>query len=688
MSRAGQAGCGCSAGGCQVFEQAPAQAAQTQHGHSHAHEHGEASSWMLWRIGIAALAFALGFLLERQWPWAGHIAHISAWLIAGYDIMFGALRALIHGPRFDETVLMTIATFGALAIGAPAEAAAVMLFAQVGEYAQARAVRQARGAISALVALAPDAVRVRRGDDIVSVAPAAVEVGETVLLHPGERAALDCIIVEGHSSLDLSALSGESLPQAVGPGDLLPGGAINHEGALVAEVLRPEAESTVQRILRLVEAAGAAKSEPERFITRFARYYTPVVIALALALAVLPPIISGSWVFGPWVYRALVFLVVSCPCALVVSVPLSYFGGIGGAARRGILIKGSQYLESLAAARELVFDKTGTLTEGRFELAEVESLELPQARLLELAAHAAAASQHPVSRSIVAASGLVESELLLAAEAVREQPGEGIVVRALGHEIALGNRRLMARLGVDAGAWSDQTGALLASESFVAIDGEAAGRLTVADRTRPDAEAAIAALHELGVARVGMLTGDRAPVAEALAAQLKLDYVESELLPGDKLTRIEEALAARQASRTGGTLVYVGDGINDAPALARADVGIAMGAMGTDAAIEAADVVLMTDEPRRVATALGIARRTRAIVRQNIVLVLAVKALVLLLGALGIASMWMAVFADVGLSVLAVLNALRALSEPAASRRAGGQGLLPKRRLAAGERHA
>ncbi|MDI9469437.1 MAG: heavy metal translocating P-type ATPase [Bacillota bacterium] len=624
------------------------------------------------RIGAALLLFAAGLLIQSHSTTAAWLLFIGAWLTAGHAVACSAISSIAAGNIFNESVLMTVATLGAFAIQAPAEAAAVMVFAEIGEYAENMAVARSRRSIAALLELAPSQVTVLREGRRLTVLPETVAVGETIQVLAGERTALDAVITEGHSTLDLAALTGESLPAAVGPGDALPGGAVNLTGALTARVIRPAAESTVQRIMALVQAAIARKSRSERFITRFARVYTPLVFAGAVALALLPPLLGGWAAFPVWFYRALVFLVVSCPCALVLSVPLAYVGGIGGAARRGILIHGGADLEALARVDEVLFDKTGTLTRGNFAVAAVHPQGIAADELLRLAARAESGSEHPIALSLLSYAKLDPQTAHHGVGAVREFVGEGLVASVDGREVAVGNRRLMARLGADPARDSADAAA---TDVHVAVAGRYAGRIEIADELRSDAAAAVAALRRVGVRRIGMLSGDRESVARAVASRLDLDHYAAELLPGDKLRHVEERLADRRAGDSGGiaprarrprrsggegTLAFVGDGINDAPALARADVGIAMGGLGTDAAIEAADVVLMGDEPGRIATGIRIARRTESIARLSVAIALVIKLAVLILGALGFATMWLAVFADVGAALLAVLNALRA----------------------------
>ncbi len=622
--------------------------------------------------------------LPNGWPLAAFspipFLYLLPYLLVGHGVLRKAMRHIAHGQVFDENFLMTLATVGAFCVGEYPEAVFVMLFYRIGELFEELAVGKSRASIAALLEIRPDVAHVERCDALLTVDPAEIGVGEIIRIRPGERIPLDGIIVEGFSTLDTAALTGESLPREATEGDSIHSGCVNLTGVIRVRVTKPFGESTVSRILELVQSAGEHKSRSEQFITRFARVYTPAVVIAALLLAVLPPLSVGLFGSGfsgalwkDWSLRAMSFLVISCPCALVISVPLSFFGGIGGASRRGILVKGSGYLEALARAETVVFDKTGTLTAGCFSVTAVEPAPgYSEQALLTLAAAVERYAAHPIARALcTAADGCVDAcagakDGLPAAEAipasVEELAGQGLTasVHTLGgevHRVAVGNRRLMDALGVPTPVLSD-TGA--GSRVFVAVDSGYAGCITVADTPKPDAAATIAALRESGVRRTVMLTGDTPAVGMEVAAALGLDDCRAGLLPADKVDALE-ALAAASDAHPRATLAYVGDGINDAPVLARADVGIAMGALGSDAAIEAADIVLMDDRLEALPDAIRLARKTLRIVRQNIAFALIVKAVVLLLGALGYASLWLAVFADVGVAVLAILNAMRVM---------------------------
>lgn len=591
--------------------------------------------------------------------YASFALYLAPYLIAGHDVLAGAVRNIRRGQVFDENFLMGVATLGAFAMvlfpdADPhmAEGAAVMLFYQVGELFQAYAVGKSRKSIAAMMDIAPDYANVERDGSLVQVDPDEVVVGSVIVVKPGERVPIDGVVDAGESQLDTAALTGESVPRLVGPGKQIISGCINMTGVLRVRTTKPFGESTVSRILELVENASEKKARTESFITRFARVYTPAVCLAALALAVLPPLLGfGAW--SDWVLRGLTFLVVSCPCALVISVPLSFFGGIGGASRLGILVKGSNYLEALAKVDTVVFDKTGTLTDGTFNVVAIHPEEgVDPEYVLSYAAHAEAYSDHPIALSVKAAySGAIDEARL--AE-VREESGHGVIAQVDEHVVLVGNDKLMEGHG---GSYHgcELTGTIL----HVSVDGRYVGHIVIADVVKEDAGAAIADLRAAGVARTVMLTGDREEVARAVADELGVDEAHAQLLPEDKVRRVEELLAA-EGER--GRLAFVGDGINDAPVLTRADVGIAMGAMGSDAAIEAADIVLMDDKPSNIARAIVLARRTMVIVWQNIVFALGVKLLILVLAALGFANMWLAVFGDVGVAVIAILNAMRAMS--------------------------
>lgn len=577
---------------------------------------------------------------------------LISYAVVGYDVVFTAVRNLLRGRLFDENFLMALATIGAMLIGDFGEGVAVMLFYQVGELFQTWAVTRSRRSISELMDIRPDFAVVQRDGIEASVPPQSVAVGEIIVVRPGEKIPLDGRVTSGSSHIDTAALTGESAPREALPGDDVLSGCINLSGVLTVEVAKPFGESTVAKVLELVENASSQKAETENFITRFARVYTPAVVIVALLLAVIPPLFFGG-VWGDWVYRALTFLVISCPCALVISIPLGFFGGIGGASKCGVLIKGGNYLEALSKTDIVVFDKTGTLTKGVFEVSALcPAGRFSERQLLETAALAESGSNHPISRSIVSKYALPIDKARVSG--ITEQAGFGLSAVVDGHAVQAGNRRLMEREGIVCEA-STPPGTIV----HLAMAGEYMGYILIADSVKPDSRAAIDALRALGVRKTVMLTGDSDAVGRSVAAQLGLDEVYTELLPGDKVERMQTLLREK---RPGGMLAFVGDGINDAPVLAGADIGIAMGALGSDAAIEAADVVLMTDEPSRIATAVSLSRRTLAIIRQNIVFALGVKALVLLLGAFGISTMWEAVFADVGVSVIAILNAVRALN--------------------------
>jgi Cd2+/Zn2+-exporting ATPase len=592
--------------------------------------------------------------------WQLLLVYLIPYMLIGYDVLGEAVEGILDGTPMNEDFLMSVATIGALLIGfLPGaetqfpEAVFVMLFFQVGELFEDYAEDRSRDSIAHLMDIRPDYAHVERGGEVVTVSPDTVAVGDVIVVKPGEKIPLDGVVVEGTSSLNTVALTGESVPRDVTVEDDVVSGCINLSGVLRMRVAKTFGESTVSKIIDLVEHAGENKARSEAFITRFARIYTPIVVYAALALAFLPPLLAASYMdaFPVWLYRALLFLVVSCPCALVVSVPLTFFGGIGGASRQGILIKGANYMDVLARAGIVVFDKTGTLTHGRFEVTAVHPKECSEHHLLHLAAHVERFSTHPIAISLRNAYPEEHDDCEVAI--VEEVAGQGIRASVNGQEVCVGNQKLMQALGVE---WHDchKTGTIV----HVSIDGQYAGHIVISDQVKDDAPEAVAALKELGVARTVMLTGDRRDVASQVAAGLHIDEYHAELLPTDKVAQMNRLLGERQE---GSHLIFVGDGINDAPVLALADVGVAMGALGSDAAIEAADVVLMDDQPSKIARAIRIARRTIRIARQNVVFAIGVKVAVLLLAAVGLATMWMAVFADVGVTVLAVLNAMRTL---------------------------
>lgn len=603
---------------------------------------------MLLRIVVSGILFAAAGLMQLS-DTPRLIAYLAAYFVVGWDVLWRAVRGIASGQVFDESFLMGLATVGAFAIGEFPEGVAVMLFYQIGEWFQSYAVGRSRKSIAALMDIRPDSANIERDGKLEEVDPEDVQVDDIIVIRAGERVPLDGIIIEGTSSLDTSALTGESLPRTATVGDEVISGCINQTGLLRVRVTKPFEQSTVARILDLVENSSAKKAKAENFITKFARYYTPCVVIAALALFVIPSLLFGGW--SQWLHRALIFLVISCPCALVISVPLSFFGGIGGASRRGILVKGGNYLEVLAKADMVVFDKTGTLTKGVFRVTGIYPQSCSEQELLELAALAESYSNHPISRSLREALETTPDTSRLGQ--VDEISGRGVRAQVDGHTVLAGNALLMQESGISF-SQEERIGTVV----HVAQDGNYLGCILISDEPKPDAADAIRALKHRGVRRTVMLTGDAQAVAEQVARQLGLDEVHAQLLPADKVERVEQLLKQKSP---GGQLLFVGDGINDAPVLSRADVGIAMGAMGSDAAIEAADIVLMDDQPSKIAEAITIARRTLRIVHQNIVFALGVKALVLLLGAFGAANMWEAVFADVGVSVIAICNAMRAL---------------------------
>ncbi len=615
---------------------------------------------MLSRILITAVMLAALYFLPVM-GWLRLALYLAAYLVIGYDILKKAGQGILNGRVFDENFLMAVATVGAFALaiyeksGDYNEAIAVMLFYQIGELFQSYAVGKSRKNISALMDIRPDYANVERDGQLVQVDPDEVAVGTVIVVQPGEKVPIDGVVVEGSSTLNTSALTGESLPRDAREGDEIISGCINMTGLLKIRTTKEFGESTVSKILELVENSSSRKSRSEDFIAKFARVYTPAVCYSALALAVLPPVIrliggmDGQW--EQWVYRALTFLVTSCPCALVVSIPLSFFAGIGGASKEGVLIKGSNYLETLSQVKTVVFDKTGTLTKGVFEVTAVHHSDMDESKLLEYAALAECASSHPISRSLQKAYGKAIDRSRVTD--IQEISGHGVTACVDGHTVAAGNSKLMTQLNIP---YHDchSVGTII----HMAVDGQYAGHIVISDVVKPHAREALAQLHKAGVNRTVMLTGDAKKVAEAVAAELGVDEVHSELLPGDKVAQVETLLAQQHGKEK---LAFVGDGINDAPVLSRADIGIAMGAMGSDAAIEAADIVLMDDDPAKISKAIKISRKCIGIVYQNIVFALAVKFACLALVAVGLADMWAAIFADVGVMVLAVLNAIRAL---------------------------
>ena len=635
-----------------------------EHEHGHGHEHSEhhhhhheegGVKESIVKIALATVLLIAAVIIEKKtdWPtWAYLLVYLVPYLIVGWETLKEAAEALAHGEALDENFLMSVATIGALAIGfLPGaetqfpEAVFVMLFFQVGELFEGIAEGRSRKSIAHLMDIRPDTAHVERDGNVVTVAPETVAPGEVIVIQPGEKVPMDGVVLEGRSNLDTVALTGESVPRSIGPDDEVLSGCVNLSGVLRVRVTKAFSESTASKILDLVENAAERKSRSESFITKFAKVYTPIVVGLAVLLAVVPSLLTGEW--ATWIYRALMFLVVSCPCALVISVPLTFFGGIGGASRKGILVKGANFLDTLSRVKTVVFDKTGTLTEGVFEVTAVHPELIDEKELLHLAAHVERHSTHPIAAALRNAYPNEKDDCIITD--VSETAGHGVIASVNGRRVAVGNEKLMALEGAAAHACE-----LKGTIVHVSIDGIYAGHIVISDRVKADAAAAVAALHHAGVRRTVMLTGDQPDIAAAVAAAVGVDAFHAGLLPADKVARVEALLGE-------GTLAFVGDGINDAPVLARADLGIAMGALGSDAAIEAADVVLMDDKPSKVAEAVRIARRTLRIARENMAFAIGIKVLVLLLAALGLATLWMAVFADVGVTVLAVLNAMRAL---------------------------
>ncbi len=636
-----------------------------EHGHEHEHEHGhhhhhhhdeeEGPRGRIVRIVAAAVLLGVAVLVEKKtgWPaWACLLVYLVPYLIVGWDTVKEAAEAVAHGEALDENFLMTVATAGALAIGfLPGaetqfpEAVFVMLFFQIGELFEGIAEGRSRKSIAHLMDIRPDTAHVERNGAVETVAPETVAPGELIVIQPGEKVPMDGVVLEGDSNLDTVALTGESLPRGIHAGDEVLSGCVNLSGVLRVKTTRAFGESTAARILNLVENAAEHKSRSESFITKFARVYTPIVVGLAVALALIPSLLTGEW--ATWIYRALMFLVVSCPCALVISIPLTFFGGIGGASRKGILVKGANYLDTLSRVRTVVFDKTGTLTEGVFAVTAVHPEMIDEQELLHLAAHVERHSLHPIAAALRQAYPNEQDDCVITD--VTETAGHGVIARVNGKRVAVGNEKLMEAEGA-ASHPCEIKGTIV----HVAIDGVYAGHIVISDRVKADAAEAVTALKAAGIRKTVMLTGDGADIAGAVAAAVGVDSFHAGLLPADKVARVEALLPD-------GTLAFVGDGINDAPVLARADLGIAMGALGSDAAIEAADVVLMDDKPSKVAQAVRIARRTLRIARENMIFAIGIKVAVLVLAAFGLATLWMAVFADVGVTVLAVLNAMRAL---------------------------
>lgn len=605
---------------------------------------------LVWRLVLSSIFFAAALIINVEI--LKIIFFVVSYLFAGYDVVNSAFRNILRGDVFDENFLMAVASLGAFAIGEAPEGVAVMLFYQIGELFQSYAVGQSRKSITALMDIRPDYANVKTEDGLVVMDPEEVKPGDIIVVKPGEKVPLDGIVIEGSSMLDTSALTGESVPREITAGSDLLSGCININGLVTARVTKEFEESTVSKILDLVENAGSKKSKSEQFITKFARYYTPTVVIIAALLAVVPPLIIKEATFSQWIYRALSFLVVSCPCALVISVPLSFFGGIGGASKKGILVKGSNYLEALANAEIVVFDKTGTLTKGVFNVQEIHPEGISEQELLELTAYAENYSNHPISSSLKRAyKKEINAERI---SNVEEIPGHGVTAVIDTRKVAAGNVKLMEKMGIEYNR-NEFSGTVV----HVAVDGTYAGLIVIADEVKEDSKNAISKLKNVNIKQIVMLTGDTLRTGEKAAMELGLDKVYAELLPADKVEKVEELLAEKSLK---GRLAFVGDGINDAPVLARADIGIAMGGLGSDAAIEAADIVIMTDEPSKIATAIKISQKTLKIASQNIIFAIGIKLAILLLSAMGYASMWAAVFADVGVAVIAILNSFRALN--------------------------
>lgn len=605
----------------------------------------------LWRILIGAVLLIAALILHFDDEWMNLVLYLISYIIVGGDIVRKAVRNIFRGNVFDENFLMTIATIGAILIHEYAEGIAVMLFYQVGGLFQDHAVDKSRRSIASLMDIRPDYANVKRGDELIQVDPDEVKVGDIIVIKAGERVPLDGKVIEGSSMVDTSALTGESVPREVEVGHEILSGCININGVITAEVTKEYEESTVSKILDLVENASSKKSHSEKFITKFARYYTPVVVILAVFLAFVPPLLIEGAIFGDWVYRALSFLVVSCPCALVISIPLTFFSGIGGASKKGVLVKGSNYLEALAKTEMILFDKTGTLTKGVFHVQEIHPEGISKEELLELAAYAESYSNHPISQSLKRAYGKEIDHQWIAD--VEEISGHGVCATVYGKKVFAGNAKLMKKMNI-----SFVEEELVGTIVHVAVDGQYAGYILIADEIKEDSVQAIKDLKEANIKKTVMLTGDNQYIAEKVAAELALDEVYAELLPADKVEKVEELFSQKSEK---GKLVFVGDGMNDAPVLARADIGIAMGALGSDAAIEAADIVIMTDEPSKIATAMRISKKTLKIANQNIVFAIGIKAAILILIALGIFTMWAAIFGDVGVTILAIFNSFRAL---------------------------
>lgn len=606
----------------------------------------------LWRIIIGAAVLATAVLLSLNNEWLQIALFIISYIIVGGDVVKRAVKNIFKGQVFDENFLLSIATIGAFFIGEYPEGVAVMLFYQVGELFQSYAVGKSRKSIASLMDIRPDYANVKKGDELVKVDPDEVQIGDIIVIKAGEKIPLDGKVIEGSSMIDTSALTGESVPREVEVGSDILSGCININGVITAEVTKEFGESTVSKILDLVENASSKKSNSEQFITKFARYYTPVVVIIAVFLAIIPPLVIDGATFSDWIYRALAFLVVSCPCALVISIPLSFFGGIGGASKKGVLVKGSNYLEALAETEIVVFDKTGTLTKGVFNVQEIHPEGVSKEELLELTAHAESYSNHPISLSLKRAySKEIDNGRI---SDVEEISGHGVIATVDGKKVMAGNIKLMKMMDIPY-----FKGELIGTIVHVAVNNKYIGYIVIADEVKEDSAQAIKELKAANIKQTVMLTGDNKSIGSKVAKELGLDKVYAELLPADKVEKLEELFSKKSKK---GKLAFVGDGINDAPVLARADIGIAMGGLGSDAAIEAADVVIMTDEPSKIATAMKISKKTLKIAHQNIVFAIGIKIIVLILSAFGITTMWAAIFADVGVTIIAVLNAFRALN--------------------------
>ena len=603
------------------------------------------------KVVIALILFLISLIIPFENAWINIGIYIISYLIVGLDVLIEAIKNIFKGEVFDENFLMTIATIGAFAIGEYPEAVAVMLFYQIGEMFQSYAVDKSRKSIASLMDIRPDFANIKKNGSIEKVSPDKISIGDIIIVKPGEKVPLDGTIVDGNSMLDTSALTGESVPREVSIGDEVLSGSINQNGLIEIKVTKNFGESTVSKILDLVENASSKKSKSENFISKFAKYYTPIVVVIAVLLAIIPPIIFKETEFIQWLYRALTFLVVSCPCALVISIPLGFFGGIGGASKLGVLVKGSNYLEALSKTEVVVFDKTGTLTEGVFEVKKVNSVDITKEDLIKYAAYAESFSNHPIANSLKKAYGKdIDNKKI---SETHELSGLGVNAVVDGNAVFVGNEKLMQEKNIEY-IKCNEIGTIL----YVAINNQFKGTIIISDKIKADAKKAIEKLKKNNVKKIVMLTGDKKAVGESVAKELGLDEVYTELLPNNKVEKVEELMKSKSKK---GKLAFVGDGINDAPVLAISDIGIAMGGLGSDAAIEAADVVLMTDEPSKVVDAIKISKKTLKIVKQNIIFAIVVKILVLILSAIGLSNMWQAVFADVGVSVLAILNALRVL---------------------------